>query len=420
MFDLNVINRNPFNANSRVESIPYIFLSVALFIINPTIALVFSAIILFSIPSPERSQYYTFYVLLACWIGVLNMTKQLFSDQIYYAKIFVSVDTTNILDAIWKYRGKDFISLKEIVFNIYSVLCNKLTNANPRAYFFILTVNVYLLHFFALHKVLYASKRSKSEILCAILLLAFFTPFFVQSIHAVRQMLATSFVLYAMAYRAVEGKNNWLFLSVAFLIHNTTIFFIVLALLPHLYQKLSLKQTLTFLTIFALFTRFYVQVGILLNALDFVAIGSVGRRLMNVANSKELQLFSIRSFYIYATPMLASIFFILKREYQREKLSPIVCISYLSILTFLLIVGFSGAATVQFRYQFYLYSFIPFVLPFPGSSDNILQKTYCHVVTLFFIYRFFFVDVDWSKFANWEEILMNSFFHFWNTPYYVI
>lgn len=420
MFELKIVNRNPIGASLRMESIPYIILSGALFIINPTIALVFSAIILFSTSSPDRSQYYVFYVLLACWIGVLNMTKQLVSDQIYYAKIFVSVDTTNILDAIWKYRGKDFMSSKEIVFNIYSVLCNKLTHANPRAYFFILTVNVYLLHFLSLHKILFASNRSKSEIVCAILLMAFFTPFFIQSIHAVRQILAASFVLYAVAYRAVESKNHWFFLLVAFLIHNTTIFFIILALLPQLYQKLSLKQALTFLTIFALFVMFYVKIGILLNALDFVAIGSVGRRLMNVANSTELKIFSIRSLYIYATPMLASNFFIIKREYQSEKLSPIVCISYLSILTFLLIVGFTGAATVQFRYQFYLYSFIPFVLLFPGASVNILQKIYCHVVTFFFIYRFFFVDVDWGKFANWGEILMSPFFHFWNTPYYTI
>lgn len=410
---------NSFKVKLSSESILAIFFYIVLFLVNPTISLFFSAIILFSTSNPTRRQYFTFYVLLACWIGVLNMTKQLFSDQIYYAKIFVQVDTSDIFNAIWNYRGGDFLSYREIVFNIYSVLCNLLTGSNPRAYFFILTVNVYLLHFLALHKVLFASGRSKQEVLCAVVLMAFFMPFFIQSIHAVRQILATSFVVYAIACRAVDGKNNWLFLIIAFLIHNTTIFFIILSFIPYMYKRISVRQFFAFLLMFGLFVAFYVQIGSLLNALDIGPMSSVGRRLMFADNS-DSKLFSLKSFYIYSVPTIFSAFFILRREYGSDKQSPIICFSYLSILTFLLILGFSGASTIQFRYMFYLYSFIPFVLLFIRGSGDLLQKMFCYAVTAFFAFRFFVIDIDWSRFADWNEILTSPFFHFWNTVYYNI
>lgn len=419
MVDIRNMMLKYFKGDLFLDSVPYILLYMVLFIINPTIALLVSAITLFGTSHPTQRQYYIFYILLACWIGVLNMTKQLFSDQIYYANIFVRVDAADIFKAIWYYRGKDFLSYKEIIFNVYSVLCNILTGGNPRAYFFILTVNIYLLHFLALHKVLFASEKSKQEVLCAVILLAFFTPLFIQSVHAVRQMLATSFIVYAIAYRAVEKRNFWLFLVIAFFIHNTSIFFIVLALLPYLYKKLELKQIFIFLLLFELFIIFYTQIGILLNVIDMGVLSSVGRRLVTSGND-ESNLFSLRAFYIYGIPMLIASFSILKREYRNEFQTPIICFSYLSILLFLLIWGFTGAPTVQFRYMFYMYSFIPFTLPFLGESDRKIQRIYCFVVTVFFVLRFFMVDIDWDKFADWSEILTSPFFHFWNTVYYNI
>lgn len=418
MMNLRIISSWQFNCNSK--SIPYILFYSILFIVNPTIALLVSTITLFGTPEPTKRQYYTFYVLLACWLGVLNMTKQLFSDQIYYANIFVNVDTSYIFSAIWNYRGRDFLSYKEIIFNVYSVICNLITGANPRAYFFILSVNVYLLHFLALHKVLFTSGRSKGEVLCAIILLAFFTPFFIQSVHAVRQILATSFVIYAIAYRATEGKNHWVFLITAFFIHNSTIFYILLSMLPYLYKKLNFKQILISLLFILLFTLLYVQIGVLLNIVDLGLMSSVGKRLITAGYSEESNLFSLKSFFIYALPAVIVSLFIIKREYKNEVQFPIICFSYLTILTFFLVFGFSGASTIQFRYMFYLYSFIPFTLIFPGESNRTWQRLFCYTITLFFVFRFFIIDTNWNNFASWNEILTNPFFHFWNTTYYKI
>lgn len=402
--------------------IPYTLLYAAVFLINPTIALVMAAFIVIVNPKTRTRDYYMFYLMLACWLGVLNMTKQLFSDQIYYAAIFAHADTSDFWDAVVMYRGSEYISWKEIIFNFYSVVCNILTGANPRAYFFIVTVNIYVLHFLAIHKVLFASRRTKMEVLCAITLMAFFTPFFIQSVHAVRQILATAFIIYAIAYRALERKNLWLFIIIAFFIHNTTIFYIALALLPQIYRIMSYKQISIFLFVFGLFTVSYVQLGMLMEAVDIEGggIAAVGQRLASGNESGSANIFSLRSLLIYAIPLVGASLLIIMREYKIRKPTPILPFCYLAIITLMLILSFFQMPTVQFRYQFYLYSLFPFVALFPFKRGDDLGKFYCLLITGFFTFRFFFSDVDWSTYASWNEILLNPFYHFLTTQYYLV
>lgn len=413
------LNRLPaISIEWHTEKILYTLAYAVLFLINPTLALAVSFIVLVVTPNPTKAQYYTFYIMLACWLGVLNMTKQLFSDQIAYTDMYIRGLKSNLWESIENYRGKDFFGYREILFNVYSVLCNLLTGANPRAYYFILTVNVYLLHFIAIHKVLFASGRIKYEVICSVVFLAFFNPFFLQSVHAVRQMLATAFVIYAIAYRAVEGKQNYLFLAIALFIHNSTIFFIALALLPFLYKILKKNQIAFFAIAMILFAVFHVQIGMAMSFFEMGTLSSVGRRLITADSSTDKEVLSVWGFVVYAVPTLIMSVVILRRAYKTGRFSAQCTFCYLSILTLLLIILFSSAPVIQFRYMIYMYSFIPFVFLTPGTLRDKWQPAYTYFVTTFFVYRFFFVDVDWNKFAAFDEILLNSFPHFWTTFYF--
>lgn len=391
-----------------------------LFFFNPTISIVVSFLDLVFCNKPSKRKYYTFYLLLAAWLGVLNMTKQLFSDQIYYAKIFVSVDRTNFFSAVFNYRGTGALSLKEFFFNFYSVVLNYFTNANSQAYFFILTVNIYFLHFLSIHKVYSACNRVKFEILCSVILMAFFFPFFIQSVHAVRQILATSFLVYAIAYKSVNGRTHWPFLLIAFFIHNTTIFFIVCSLLPGLYKIHSFKQILLYLSLFVLFILSYVQLGTILSTLNLGAISAVGERMMTAELSDENELFSIRNTLIYSIPVMLCSVLIIKRDYMTQHLSSLGTFAYLSMLTLLFVFSMTNAPTLQFRYMFYIYSFFPFIVLPIADSANISSNIYTLLVTLFFAFRFFLVDVDWDLFASSSDFILNTFIDFLITSYYSI
>ena len=404
----------------RTNLIIYVLFYLGLFLFNPTLSLLVSFVVVASNPATTQRQYFTFYVLLAAWLGVLNMTKELFSDQIYYTRIFVSVDTSNIFEAIYNYRENGALSFKEIVFNVYSVLVNLFTAANPRAYFFIITVNVYLLHFISIHKVLFASRRSKLDVVCSILLMAFTFQFFIQSVHAVRQILATSFVVYAIAYRAVYGKNHWPFLLIAFFIHNSTILYAILALLPQLYRKLSYKQLFIYLFTFIVFTQIYSRIGEFLETANLGVLSNVGERMATAKESTEAELFSLRNTLIYTLPLVLCSFCVLIRDYKRNILSPLGTIAYVTLLNIILVLGVSSAPTLQFRYTMYIYSFLPFLLLMLGKSRMPIYNLYILFVTSFFVFRFFFVDVDWSKFAPWTDIIFHSFIHFWVTPYFMV
>lgn len=397
----------------------YAIVLTILFLLNPTIALALSFISVCVSKSPSKLQYSQFIIFLAAWLGVVNMTKEPASDQIYYAWIYEAASSKNFVDGILNYRP-DMDSVKELFFNVFSVVCNRICSGNTNGYFFLLTFTIYVLHFAAILKVFKAMNLSKMEILCAIILLAFFSPFFMQSIHACRQILASAFLIYALAYRCVNKKNNWLLLILAFLSHNTSLVFIIFSIVPQFLKKWSIRDLLLISLCFIGFVTFYAQIGNSIGSIGSLgAFSEVGRRLASV-NDAEKDLFSLVSLLIYSVPMLICSIKLLWEEYTRgtTALLPII---YTCAFTFLFIISFSFAPTIQFRYMFYLYSFFPFmIIPFMRHSCRIVRQLYCISVTAFFSLRFFFYD-NWGwEYAPLFETIQSSFITIWNTTYYIV
>lgn len=407
---------NPFPKVNLKSTMTYALLCIIIFIVNPTLALVCSLLVAITKNGEQYDYRLVFYIVLAGWLGVLNMTKQLFSDQIYYADIFVHADVSNPLKAVIDYRPE--APLREPIFNLFSVICRMLVGPNPRAYFFICTVVFYILQFIALDLLLCSSNRRKYEILFAVIFLSFFTPLFGQSVHVIRQNLAVSIIIFAIAYRVIKGRNLWLFLLMAFFTHNMSAFYIALALIPWLYEKLTIKRAFILMAGFSLFMLCYSKMGVMLSAADMAGVNSVGAAM--ASNGDQVGFYSFYGIAVYAFPTLIAASFAIYRNRNKKAFEPIITIAYVYILTFIMILAFSGHQTLQARYSFCLYSFMPFVLLFPLKASSKYQPIICSIISLFFTYRFFFRDMNWSEFASWGEILGNSFLHFWNTAYYTI
>lgn len=420
---------NPFKFSFKVEQIPIILFFGALFLLNPTIALIGSFVVLLTTPSPTKGVYYLFYLLLASWMGVLNMTKEPVSDQIYYTLCYQNVkvsDINSFWTAVLEYRYLSelylsFISYKEILFNFYSVVCHLLTGGNVRGYYFIITFNFYILHYFALHKILSASNRSKSDIICAVVLITFFSPLFIQTIHGVRQMLATSFLIYAIAYRTVEKRFHFPFLIISFFIHNTTLLYIVLSLIPYFYTKLSVKKTAILCIVFIILLSTYVKICLFFEKLDVIGLSDAASRVAHLDMSEKFAV-NVRANMIYCIPTAIVALIIAFREYMNKgvKVSPMISFPYFFFITAFIVFGFSSAPTLQFRYMIYIFSFIPFILPFAFKTQEKRQKIYSWGLAIFFSCRFFFYDAWPSKYASMEDIISSSFYYFWTTTFYTI
>lgn len=408
---------SPFRIETSLYSVFKVCCFIILFLFNPTIALLTSFVLVLGYKEPSKSDYVAFYICLAGWLGVLNMTKQLFSDQFYYARVFVHADVSNFIEAVIKYRGGTF-ELREPAFNLFSVICRLIYGPNPRAYFFTCTFIIYILQFVALDRALRHSNRERYEIICAILLSAFFYNAFIQSIHLLRQAIAMSIVIYAIAYRTTTGKNHWIFLVTAVLMHNMTAFFVLLSLIPFLYDKLSLKHSIYFILEYLIIMETYVQIGTLFESVDIATISSIGSRMSSTRIDK-VAFFSWYALLVFAIPSLFSAVSIIYRNKDRQEL-PLMSFAIFYILTFLLIISFSGKQTMQARYSFCLYSFMPFVLPFILPKGNFYQRMFYTTITIFFVYRFFFVDLNWKLFESVDNLLLNNMSYFWNTKYYNI
>ena len=82
----------------------------------------------------------------------------------------------------------------------------------------------------------------------------------------------------------------------------------------------------------------------------------------------------------------------------------------------LLVVMFTQNPLLQYRYFYYTYAFIPFILPllFYRGNRN-FDHVYCAVVSVFFILRFFLIhNTSGMQFASAPTICLMPF------PYYFI
>ena len=162
----------------------------------------------------------------------------------------------------------------------------------------------------------------------------------------------------------------------------------------------------------------YVQIGTFFEGVDLATISTIGS-IMSSTKINNVEFFSWYVLLVYAIPSLLSAVSIIYRNKDRQEL-PLMSFAYFYILTFLLIISFSGQQTMQARYSFCLYSFMPVVLPFILPKGNIYQRMFYTTITIYFVYRFFFVDLNWKLFESVDNLLLNNMSYFWNTKYYNI
>ncbi len=107
----------------------------------------------------------------------------------------------------------------------------------------------YYILFISIYTILSHSGYGLKSVVFGVIISTFFTQFFVLSIHLLRQVMAFSIVFYAISRKAVDGKNHWLPLICAPLIHSTAALFSILSLLPWIFHRMNLRQWIYFILI---------------------------------------------------------------------------------------------------------------------------------------------------------------------------
>jgi len=392
---------------------------IILFIINPFFAFLITLTNVFIKKKLNKADYILLMITLAGWISVINMTKIPSGDQIYYADIYMKVDTSNLFKSIINYReDMESKNLSEICFAIFSVCCNLITNANPRAYFFLISFTCYLLYFLAIYNMLKNTSK-KHEIVATIILMAFFTPKFNYTLHLIRQELANAIIIYAISYRAIYKKNNWLMIGIAIFMHNSSILYAIFSLIPLFYKKLKNKKLIILLVLFYIFE---LSIGYISNLTESINLEAIHTNIEGAINSgksqTESELYSERTMIIYSIPLLIWTLIIYYKEKQGKE-SPIIPFTYIFTLTFMLIITLNTMPTLQYRYLSYIYSIFPLIICY-GSKSKLQLNLWLIIICIFFTFRFYFIDNFWIGYDSLSNIISHSFLYYWNTAIYYI
>ena len=368
-------------ANSFI--ITQIGILVILFI-NPLLGFIVSTISIFTRSSISVKQLYLFITSITFLLAYLNSTKIPSSDTVHYLEWFQAVDRNKPIDSFLYYRG--VFSLKDPLFTVISIVLNYLTFGSIGGYLFFCTSIIYLLQFFAVVNVAKRMEINRFYIALTILVLAFCNPLFIQSVHAIRQMMATAMLLYSVSYRVVYGKNNWYMLIASLLTHFSVVLFIPFIILPFFYKKFSIVRLAQMV--------FSVVGVVLLSKIILPFLAEVGEdNLSEFAtqvgismNNNEMTL-GLRGFLMYNIPILVlALLSFINGGWTKGELM-IYYFLYIIVFSFVLINPISTELSI--RYGFYIWSLIPycilaFIVVFRRNAKVIILPISILFVLVFF------------------------------------
>lgn len=397
------------------------FFPIAIIIlINPFVGMLIALVLVLIAPDywkENTSRVMTFLLATAIWISLANITKTITSDQFAYAGLFNHVPEKGFYSTVFEAWGGDG---KEPVYSFITWILYYLCGGSLRLFFFTISMMIYMFHFMATYKLFKKIDASKGALICGVLILTFFTQYFVMTLHIVRQMLAAAVAIYAIVYRATEGKYNWWLLIAAPLIHTSAFFLVILSLIPWLYSWMNLKKIAIVLACFIPVIIFSTTIGSMLGESDISAISYAGQRLgeEGATDGGGIKLSIMLTVFI---PLgLSTLCVIWRNRVKKQAVeddtegyvvfdleddidehysgikdgNAILPIAYLAILTMIFVLSFSKTPIIQYRFFYYSYSFIPLLLPLLFKDRTKISTIFQFGISLFLIVRFFLTYND--------------------------
>lgn len=361
-----------------------------LFILNPLVSIFCGASWLILKKNPVESELRFWFVLMALWISLVNITKVPASDQMMYLRWYDSLENINSIGRIFQYSGDEKV-YKEPIYGLFQFICHTVYFGNDKLFFLTASFISYYFCFLAVGIILQKAGQGLNAVIFGVVCCTFFNQFFYLSIHLLRQIMAFSIVLYAIALRTQDGRNHWIPLICAPMIHTTAALFALLAILPYIYHRMNLREYLIMLCPLLVVTVGSIAFGSMMTSFfgDNSASGYAFKRMStNFNDGLEANPIVIA---IMLTPLSIISLLTLKRlpkSKNNKSTSPLYPIIYLFLFLAIMILSLSARPLMQYRFTFVTYQFLPFLLPLLFQPKSIWRNPFFIITGIFFILRF--------------------------------
>ncbi len=397
----------------------YLMLILPVFIINPTIGIIVSALLLLY-SNHKDNLLNPFFILLSVWLSLINVTKIPAGDQLGYLQYF---NQARDMDMVLWWREVTGGSMKEPLFYLFTYFSQYFFAGQSKIYFFFLSLINYVLLFITTAKLAKAVNAGFIYAFTGIIISAFFTQYFSLTLHVVRQIIACTLVLYGIVLRAIDGRPHYVVILCAVLVHTSVAFLAILGCIPWFYNKLKRWQIMICSTILVLFILLFGTIGKLLLEYSGEGVTSYAFSRMKDDATDGSGEVSLLLLLIILVPMifisLKLVCFDLPRNRYKlvscngRETSPFYPIAYIFIILSGFILGMSGAPLIQYRFAMMSYTFIPIIIPYLFYKTNVIKYVYLPLICIFFIVRFFiYHNVGTFKYAPISDLILNTLPHY--------
>ena len=345
-------------------------------------------------------------ILAMMYLSAMNTTKVPENDMYRYLAMFENVPYNGYYGTLISFNHSA-AAVKDAAYGTLVYILYYLTFGNQYLFIFIVSFLGYWFMFMAIFKFGKESKLPNYMIVTQILILSFFTQYFSMTFHLVRQVLATSVFFYALTFRVSSVKKYlaWCFLSAS--IHSSIVLVIAFSLLPMMTRRLKSIE-IGALALFAAFSVFIISsfAEFLLDTVEFE--DSMEYTLNRAANmegaedsTKGLQLLGI------ILTLVSMALCLIERNMKKKMIFPIVVNMGLamSFMTF----GLSASPLLQYRFFFYMYSFLPFIYLIIVRKAKGFAKPLCFITVALLIFRFYITYDKVFEYVPVEEALLNPY-----------
>ena len=397
--------------NNTTSIINFLVPSFILFAVNPTLGLLYSAAYALDGRNiaDSKNNLYVFFFILASWLGFINMTKVPAIDQVAYLGLYLRADKIGFYNSL--FNGVNGGGT-EFVYGLYTWISHYLWFGNGAMFFYVTTVIIYMLHFVSAYKVFEKLDYPKSSLICGVLAFSFFSQYFNLTNHLVRQMLAAAIVIYGICDRWYGGKRWYFWLILSCLVHTSAGILAAIGFVPSIYHKMTNRQLFINLAIFVVVVVVVTSYSSILSGVN-IGVGTIDRGFSRISTSDKGDGMTVSIYIILmvVAPLIYGAYKGIKRESDPD--SAIYPMGYMAIAMSLFILSLSAKPLLQYRFFYYTYSFIPFVLPLVVSQYSINRKWVDQIIPLFFIIRFILLHEHQAwQYAPWSELLITPFIYY--------
>lgn len=359
-----------------------------LFILSPIATTIGYSIYIWDSKEFSVKRLWTLATLLSIYLGLLNTTREILSDNLTYKEYFLSVPLYDITSFLFEFG-------KEPLYYGYTYLSYYILGGSWNLFVISITIINYLLLSYSIIYISKAINANMRTAITALFVMAFFFPEFAASSQLIRQVLAQSILLTFFTSYYMYDKKRWWIALCAVATHSTSIIPIIIGTIPIIKNKLSIKSTLLlFICLITVAGTLFLLSSSFSNVpfLGYISERSNDANLFETDEGQGLLNIVTISYLAILLFLILSLFYNI--YILNKKITGVAMINLLlSLIVFIISAYCINAYFLFMRYFYYLYAYIGIITllylhNFKYTQNNLIRIFIMITIVVFFFYSF--------------------------------